>query len=109
MSFKNIEKAEIFRLEDLIEYKKNRIISLTLCNNDDLKIVLFSLDQQEEITEEQTPNIEQFTLIEGELKIVINSKTAFLKPGESIIVNPLDEHSLLALKPSKMLQTSIKQ
>lgn len=109
MSFRTIEKAKNFCLQTLIEYKQNRIISLTLCNDSDIKIVLFSLDRQEAITEEQTPNIEHFQLLEGEMEISVEGKKAYLYPGESIVINPQEEHSLLAIKPSKMLQTSIKQ
>lgn len=106
--FKNIEKGSIFRLPELIDYKKNRVISLTLCDSSDIRIVLFSFDKDEAITEEQTPNTEQFTLIEGRMEVVIDGKKFMLNENETIIVKPEEEHSLLALTPSKMLQTSIK-
>lgn len=109
MGFRNIEKAKMFCLEKIIEYKQNRIISFTLCNHSDIKIVLFSLDREEAVTEEQTPNCEEFKLIEGEMEIAVEGTKTHLYAGDSIIVNPHKEHSLLANKPCKMLQISLKQ
>lgn len=106
--FKNIEKGKVFSLLDLIDYKTHRVISLTLCDSETLRIVLFSFDKDEAITEEQTQNAEQFTLLEGKMEFVIEGKKFMLEENDSIIINPDQEHSLLALTPCKMLQTSLK-
>lgn len=106
--FKNVEKGNIFRLPELIDYKKNRVISLALCDSPDIRIVLFSFDKDEAITEEQTPSTEQFMLLEGKMEVVVEGKKFILNENETIIVEPENEHSLLALVPCKMLQTSIK-
>lgn len=106
--FKNIEKGTIITLTDQINYKKHQIISLTLCDTERIRMVLFSFDKEEAITEEETQNMEQFTLLEGDMEVVVEGKTFLLQPGESIIIYPQEEHSLLAKEPCKMLQTSLK-
>ena len=74
MNFRNIEPSKIHRLEDAIEHKQNQVLSLNLCNHSDIKIVLFSLDQKEAITEEQTPDFEQFNLLQGELELSLDGE-----------------------------------
>lgn len=106
--FKNVDKASIFHLPNQIDYKKNRVISLTICDSEDIRIVLFSFDTEEAITEEQTPNTEHFTLLEGQMEVVIRGNKFVLNQNDSIIIEPEEEHSLLALTPCKLLQTSIK-
>ena len=76
--FKNVEKGNIFRLPELIDYKKNRVISLALCDSPDIRIVLFSFDKDEAITEEKTPSTEQFTLLEGKMEVVVEGKKFIL-------------------------------
>ena len=107
--FKNIVKGSIFRLPDQIDYKTNRVISLAICDSPSIRIVLFSFDKDEAVTEEQTPNTEKFTLLEGEMEVVVSGKKSLLRAGDTIIAAPEEEHSLLALTPCKMLQTSIKE
>ncbi len=107
--FKNIKKGSIFELPSLIDYRQNRVISLAICDSPSIRIVLFSFDKDEAVTEEQTPNTEQFTLLEGEMEVVVEGKKSLLHAGDTIVVAPEDEHSLLALTPCKMLQTSIKE
>ncbi|MDO4719515.1 MAG: cupin domain-containing protein [Peptostreptococcaceae bacterium] len=106
--FKNIVKGEVFTLKEQIDYRKHRIISLTICDTEKIRMVLFSFDEEEAITEEQTPNTERFTLIEGRMEVVVDGRKYLLHEKESLWIPPEAEHSLLALAPSKMLQTSLK-
>lgn len=105
---KNIEKAKVLNLKDLISYKQNQVISLTICNTDDLRIVLFSFDKNEEITDEQTPNVEFFTLIEGKMKAKIDNQEFIMNADDSIIIDREKTHSFVAIEQSKILQTSLK-
>lgn len=106
--FRHMEKGKVFSMKEMIGYKKHRIISSMLCDTESMRMVLFSFDEQEAITKEQTPNTEQFTLLEGKMEVVVGDSTFMLGVNDTIIVHPEEEHSLLALEPCKMLQTSLK-
>lgn len=106
--FRNVEKGAVFSVEDLVNYRKHQIISLTICDTQALRTVVFSFDAEEAITKEQTPNTELFTLLEGTMEVTAGKKSFLLKSGESILVSPEEEHSMFALEPCKMLQTGLK-
>ena len=106
--FRNIEKAKVLNMKDLISYKINRVISLAICDTNDIRTVLFAFDKSEEITDEQTSNVEHFMLFEGEMRANIEGKEFIMKEGDSIIVDREKTHSFVALTQAKLLQTSLK-
>lgn len=105
--FKNIILESPVKLKDMVDYKKGRIISHSICNTEHVKIVIFSLDQGELISDETTPSSECFTVLEGNIQFCSGDSTHILTEGDSIVVPPLVNHSLEAIEKSKFLQTSI--
>lgn len=47
---KNIDKAEVLVLKELVSYQKQQIVSKTLAQNEHVSITLFSFDKGEEIS-----------------------------------------------------------
>ena len=47
MGLKNIEKAQVLRLGDEVEYQKGQIVSKTLAQNRALSMTLFAFEQDE--------------------------------------------------------------
>lgn len=50
MGLKNIEKAQVLRLGDEVEYQQGQIVSKTLAQNRALSMTLFAFEQDEEIS-----------------------------------------------------------
>ena len=50
MGLKNIEKAQVLRLGDEVEYQPGQIVSKTLAQNRALSMTLFAFEQDEEIS-----------------------------------------------------------
>ena len=47
---KNIDKATILQLKDLVQYQKGQIVSKTLTQNKHVSLTVFAFDQGEEIS-----------------------------------------------------------
>jgi quercetin dioxygenase-like cupin family protein len=47
---KNIQKAEVLALKDLVNYQPGQVVSKTLVQNDAVSITVFSFDKGEEIS-----------------------------------------------------------
>ena len=105
--FKNISLASPVELKKLIDYRHERIISLSIHSSDHLDFVIYAMDRHEIISEETTPGSEYISILEGELRVQIEEKTFLLAEGQSIIIPPLQSHSLEALTPCKMVQLSV--
>ena len=53
MGLKNIEKAQVLRLGDEVEYQQGQIVSKTLAQNRALSMTLFAFEQDEDIASGQ--------------------------------------------------------
>ncbi len=104
--YRNIELGSKFLMQDQIDYKTNRIISLNICETKDIRMVLFSFYKDEDISEEVTQDYEQYSIIEGEATITLEGKKFSLCKNDTIIVPPDKTHSIYAITNCKILQTS---
>ena len=59
--YKNIEKKQIMKLEDLVEYQEGQVVSKTLVQNVLVSVTVFSFDKGEEISTHATGGNEKVT------------------------------------------------
>ena len=71
MGLKNIEKAQVLRLGDEVEYQPGQIVSKTLAQNRALSMTLFAFEQDEEISTHASGGDAFVTCLDGES--VVNS------------------------------------
>lgn len=90
MGLKNIEKAQVLRLGDEVEYQQGQIVSKTLAQNRALSMTLFAFEQDEEISTHTA---------DGEAHLV--------SAGESIIMPAHVPHAVYGQTRFKMLLTVI--
>ena len=90
MGLKNIEKAQVLRLGDEVEYQPGQIVSKTLAQNRALSMTLFAFEQDEEISTHTA---------DGEAHLV--------SAGESIIMPAHVPHAVYGQTRFKMLLTVI--
>ncbi len=90
MGLKNIEKAQVLRLGDEVEYQQGQIVSKTLAQNRALSMTLFAFEQDEEISTHTA---------DGEAHLI--------SAGESIVMPAHVPHAVYGQTRFKMLLTVI--
>lgn len=100
---KNIEKAEILSLKELIQYQDGQIVSKTLVQNAAVNITLFSFEKGEEISAHKSNGDAFVTCIDGVGMITIDDRVYELKEGESIVMPAGRPHAVAGKERFKML------
>ena len=105
---KNIGFAEVLKLDELVDYQENRVISRTLAQLPQVTLTLFSISQGEGISAHTAPGDALVQILDGEAEITIGGQTFKVKAGESVVMPKGVPHALEARKSFKMLLTVIK-
>ena len=100
---KNIDKAEVLVLKELVSYQKQQIVSKTLAQNEHVSITLFSFDKGEEISTHESGGDAFVTCLDGVGEITIDGKKYELREGESIVMPAKHPHAVLGKEQFKML------
>ena len=104
---KNIEKAQVLKLGDLLQYQEGQVISKTLSQNPAVGLTLFCLPQGEEISAHKSRGDALVTLLEGKARITIGETDFEVNAGESIVLPAEVPHALFALESFKMFLTVV--
>jgi len=100
---KNIEKANVIQLKNLVEYQKGQIVSKTLEQNNAVSITLFSFDKGEEISTHSAGGDALVVCLDGVGRITIDGQEHELKEGDSIVMPAHHPHAVFAKEKYKML------
>lgn len=104
---KNIEKSEILKLKDQVEYQNGQIVSKTLVQNDKVSITLFAFAKGEEISTHESSGDALVTCLDGVGRITIDGKPYILNEGESIVMPAKHPHAVYGEENFKMQLTVI--
>lgn len=100
---KNLNKAEVLKLKEQVEYQKGQVVSKTLAQNNSVSVTLFSFDKGEEISTHESGGDALVTCLEGVGRITIDGKDYELKEGESILMPARHPHAVYGKEQFKML------
>ncbi|WBY64063.1 cupin domain-containing protein [Thermocaproicibacter melissae] len=100
---KNIQKAEVLALKDLVNYQPGQVVSKTLVQNDAVSITVFSFDKGEEISTHESGGDALVTCLDGVGRLTIDGKPYELHQGESIVMPAKHPHAVYGLEQFKML------
>jgi quercetin dioxygenase-like cupin family protein len=100
--------AKSSKLEDLIEYQEDSVVSRTLLDKKTGTVTLFAFDESQGLSEHTAPYDALVYVLEGEVEITISGKALRLKQGEITIMPANEPHALVAKTRFKMLLTMIK-
>lgn len=103
MGMKNIDKAQVLALKDIVEYNDGQVVSKTLAQNEAVSVTLFAFDKGEEISTHRSGGDAMVTCLDGEGKITIDGKDYYLKQGESIVMPAKHPHAVFGKEKFKML------
>ena len=100
---KNISKAQILVLKDMVEYNDGQVVSKTLAQNEAVSVTLFAFDKGEEISAHESGGDAMIICLDGEGRITIDGKIYDLKQGESIVMPAKHPHAVFGKEKFKML------
>ncbi len=107
IGYKNIDKAEILRLKEQVEYQAGQVVSKTLAQNSALSVTLFAFDKGEEISTHESDGDAMVTCLDGTGKITIDGIEYFLHEGDTIVMPARHPHAVYGAEQFKMLLTVV--
>ena len=89
-------------LTTLIEVADSSTVSRTVLTNEGVRIVLFSFDTGEELSEHTAAMPVLIWVLDGALSITASGVTHELRPGGVLSMTTREAHSVVALEPTRM-------
>lgn len=105
----NLSPAEAVRLENLIDYSTNSIVSREILKTKTGTLTLFAFDTGQGLSEHSAPFDAIVQILDGEAEIVIGGKAIITKSGETVLMPANIPHAISAHKKFKMLLTMIRE
>ena len=105
---KEIEKANIFIIVEILEYIPNSVVIKTILKKTTGNISAVSFDSGEGFPEKTSPFDTFIQVVEGKAEIIIDTTTHNLIVGQSIIIPAHTRNRIKANERFKMISTVIK-
>ena len=101
--------AKAVRLEKLIDYSSNSIVSREIVKTKTGTLTLFAFDAGQGLSEHSAPFDAIVQVLDGEAEIIIDKKPIITKAGETVLMPANIPHAVSANKKFKMLLTMIRE
>ena len=108
MTNKSTLTGQPAKLNTLIDYQANSVVSRTIIDKTSGTITLFAFDIQQGLSEHTAPYDALIFIIEGEAEVTISGKPIRLRMGELIIMPANEPHLLSAITKFKMFLAMIR-
>ncbi|MBR0061088.1 MAG: cupin domain-containing protein [Selenomonadaceae bacterium] len=100
---KNIARAEVLSLKELVACADGQVVSKTLIQNNGVGITLFAFAKGEGISTHESKGDALVTALEGTGRITIAGENFTVKAGESIVMPANTPHAVYGEDDFKML------
>ena len=107
MSMKNIEKAKVLQLAELVDYQDGQIISRTLAQNGAVSLTLFAFERGEEISTHAAGGDAMVTVLDGTGRFTIGGAVHLVHAGETIVMPKNVPHAVYGEERFKILLTVV--
>lgn len=104
----DLQPAEAVRLEKLIDYSANSVVSREIVKTKTGTLTLFAFDAGQGLSEHSAPFDALVQVLDGESKIIIGGKSIVTKAGETILMPANVPHAVSAHQKFKMLLIMIR-
>lgn len=81
--------------------------SRVVANNSALRVVLFAMDEGQELTDHAASRAVVVQMIEGEVSFTVGDSTHTITAGDVIYLAPSERHALVALTPTRFSLTLV--
>lgn len=102
------DKAAIFRLDRVVEYQDDAVVSKTLLDKKIGTLTSFAFAAGQGLSEHAAPFDAVVQVVDGEALITVAGTEYRVQTGEMIVMPANQPHSLRAERPFKMLLTMIR-
>ena len=96
------------KLNDLVDYQDDAVVSRTIIDKKTGTVSLFSFDREQGLSEHTAPFDALVYICDGEAEVTISGEANRLKEGEMIIMPDNEPHALRAIEKFKMMLVMIK-
>lgn len=96
------------RLEDLLAYQTDAIVSRILLKRDGGSVTVFAFDEGQSLSEHTVAHSALVQVLDGEAEITVGGNRHRLHAGESVELPANVPHAVAAPTPFKMLLTMLK-
>lgn len=100
--YKNIEKAAVLHLKNLVDYQPGQVVSKTLVQNDLVSMTLFSFDKGEEISTHTAGGDAMVSVLEGTGRFTVGQDVFVLSEGDTLIMPKGIPHAVFGEERFKM-------
>jgi quercetin dioxygenase-like cupin family protein len=97
----------IAELGALVEVATGSIVSRTILKAEGARVVLFSFDEGQELTEHTAAVPILLQVLDGRLRVGADGRHVELGPGGLVHIGSRVPHEVLALEPARMLLTML--
>jgi quercetin dioxygenase-like cupin family protein len=97
------------KIDQLIDYQKDAVVSKTLINKDKGTVTVFAFDKDQALSEHTAPFDVLVNVLDGKVDILINGESNILNKDEMIVMPAKIPHALRAIEKFKMLLVMIKE
>ncbi|WP_022867562.1 cupin domain-containing protein [Schaalia vaccimaxillae] len=94
--------TELSNIASMIQVNEGATVSRTVMHAQGMRLVLFSFDTGELLSEHTAAMPVIVQTLEGSLEITADGRTVILKPGDVVHFGTRLPHAVKALEPSKM-------
>jgi len=95
--------AQVFKIEELVQYQANAIVSKQILKHNSGNLTFFAFDKDEALSKHSAPYDATVLILDGKVEITLGEKTHTLQKGEFIIMPANIPHALKAIERFKML------
>lgn len=101
--------SKILKVNELIEYQSDAVVSKTLIKKDKGTVTVFAFAKGQGLSEHTAPFDAMVQVVDGVGEIILNGESNTVSKGEMIIMPANVPHALKANQQFKMILTMIKE
>ncbi|GAB2921910.1 hypothetical protein GCM10027280_06390 [Micromonospora polyrhachis] len=99
--------TDLADVASLVEVAPDSTVSRTVLKAEGVRLVLFSFDKGQELTEHTAVVPVLVQVLDGRLRVTAAGREVELRPGGVVHLGTRLPHAILALEPSRMLLTML--
>ncbi len=103
-----LQHSTVFKLEEMITYANEAVVSKTLTKNKNGNTTLFAFDKGQGLTEHTSPHDAIAIILDGKCRITIDGENFELEARQMILMPATIPHALEATEAFKMMLIMIK-
>lgn len=102
-------QGKVFKLEELVDYQKEAIVSRTLVDKETVTLTVFAFDEAQTLSEHTAPHNAILQALDGTVKVTIGGEEYELHKDETIVMPSDTPHAVEAVTRCKIFLTMIKR